>query len=488
MKRILALAGLALLACVALLVGRALLLRPQRSTVTPVARTAFLDEAAIVERLAAAIRIETVSHQDPAEDDPAAFQAFREHLERSYPALHASLRREIFNERSLLYTWPGRDASLPGVVLMAHQDVVPVEPGTESNWDHPAFSGAIADGFVWGRGTLDTKGKLTAICEAIEVLAREGFQPKRTTYLFFGHDEEVGGRNGARAIVQRFESEGKHFEWVLDEGGTIAIGIVPGVTRPAALIGIAEKGYLTLALTATAEGGHSSMPPPNTAIGILAAGIVRLEAQPLPAAVRGATHQFLSAIAPEMDLPTRTVVANADLLEPLLLRALSGSPRSNATIRTTTAVTMIQAGIKENALPATARAIANFRLLPGDTIDGVIEHVRRAVADPRITVAVLEGSHALEPSPESRTDSEAFALLTRTIQEMHPDAVIAPNLVLGGTDARYFRAVSENVYRFGPLRLGAEDLKRPHGTNERIDAKDYVDSIHFYVRLLRNAG
>ncbi len=320
------------------------------------------------------------------------------------------------------------------------------------------------------------------------MLAREGFQPKRTTYLFFGHDEEVGGRNGAQAMVKRFETEGKQFDWVLDEGGTIAVGIVPGVERPVALIGIAEKGYLTLSLTATAEGGHSSMPPPNTAIGILAAGIARLEAQPLPAAVRGATRHFLAAIAPQMDLPTRTVVANADLLEPLVLRALSGSPRSNATIRTTTAVTMIQAGIKENALPASARAIANFRLLPGDTIEGVTEHVRRAVDDPRIQVEVLSGSHALEPSPESRVDSEGFALLTRTIQEMHPDVVIAPNLVLGGTDARYFRSVSESVYRFGPLRLGADDLKRPHGTNERIDVKDYVDSIHFYVRLLRNAG
>jgi carboxypeptidase PM20D1 len=488
MKRILALAGLALAACLALLVGRALLLRPQQIDVAPVTRTAFPDEGAIAERLAAAIRIPTVSHQDPADDDPVAFQAFRDLLERSYPALHASLRREVVFERSLLYTWPGRDASLPGVVLMAHQDVVPVEPGTEGNWEHPAFSGAIANGFVWGRGTLDTKAKLTALCEAVESLAREGFQPKRTTYLFFGHDEEVGGGHGAIPMVERFTAEGKRFEWVLDEGGTIAVGIVPGVEKPVALIGIAEKGYLTLALTATAEGGHSSMPPPHTAIGILAAGIERLEAQPLPAAVRGATRHFLTAIAPEMDLPARTVVANADVLEPLVLRALSGSPRSNATIRTTTAVTMIDAGIKENALPASARAVVNFRLLPGDTIEGVIEHVRRAVDDARITVEVLPGSHAIEPSPESRIDSDGYAVLTRTIREMHPDAVIAPNLVLGGTDARYFRSVSESVYRFGPLRLGPEDLKRPHGTNERIDVEDYLDSIHFYVRLLRNAG
>lgn len=488
MKRILGFVGLALVAALALLVGRALVLRPQAEGAAPMVRAPFPDEPAILERLAGAIRIQTVSHQDPTQDDPVAFQALRDHLERSYPALHASLGRELVSERSLLYTWRGRDASLPGVVLMAHQDVVPVEPGTEADWEHPPFSGAIAGGFVWGRGTLDTKGKLTALCEAVDALASEGFQPKRTTYLFFGHDEEVGGRNGALPMAQRFESEGRHFEWVLDEGGTIAVGIVPGVARPVALIGIAEKGYLTLALTATAEGGHSSMPPSHTAIGILAAGIERLEAQPMRPALRGATRDFLAAVAPEMALPMRTAVANADLLEPLLLRALSGSPRSNATIRTTTAVTMIQAGIKENALPASARAVVNFRLLPGDTVEAVIEHVRSAVDDPRISVEVLPGSHALEPSPESRTDVEGFALLTRTIREMHPDAVIAPNLVLGGTDARYFRAVSESVYRFGPLRLGPDDLKRAHGTNERIDAQDYIDSIRFYTQLLRNAG
>jgi carboxypeptidase PM20D1 len=488
MKRVLGLFFAALLAFAVVLVGRAATLRSVQLDVPPAAPIALTGEDAIIERLAAAIRIPTISHQDASLDDPAVFQAFREHLERSFPLLHATLKRELVNERSLVYTWPGRDPSQRGIVLMAHQDVVPIEPGTEGNWEQPPFSGAVAGGFIWGRGTLDTKGKLVALCEAIEYLIRSGFQPTRTTHLVFGHDEEVGGRAGALQIAKRWEADGTRFEWVLDEGGVIGEGIVPGVAAPVALIGIAEKGYVTLALTASAEGGHSSMPPPHTAIGILAEAIERVENHPLPASLSGATRQFLAAIAPEMEYPLRIAVANADILEPIVLRSLSGSPRSNATIRTTTAVTMVSGGIKENALPASARAIVNFRILPGDTVQSVTEFVRKAVADPRVDVQVLAGSSPLDPSPISRTDSPGFELLARTIRATHPDTVVAPNLVLGGTDARYFHSVSDSVYRFAPLRVGPDDLKRAHGTNERIGAADYVDSVRFYIQLLQNAN
>ena len=488
MKRAFGILALVLLAFAAVLLGRTATLRSAQLQLPAAPRIELADPGAILERLAAAIRIPTISHQDSSQDDPAVFQAFRDHLERSFPLLHATLRRELVNERSLVYTWPGRDPAKPGVVLMAHQDVVPVEPGTEANWEQAPFSGALAGGFVWGRGTMDTKGKLVALCEAVERLLRDGFQPTRTTYLVFGHDEEVGGRAGALVIAKRWETDGTRFDWVLDEGGAIGQGLVAGVAAPVALIGIAEKGYVTLSLTASAEGGHSSMPPPHTAIGILSAAIERVEGKPLPAALRGATSQFLAALAPEMEFPMRVAVANRDLLEPLLLRVLAGSPRSAATIRTTTAVTMVQGGVKENALPATAKALVNFRILPGDSVQSVLEHVRRAVDDPRVPVEVSDTHTALEPSQESRVDSEAFALLARTIRETNPDTVVAPNLVLGGTDSRYFRALSDNVYRFGPLRVGPDDLKRAHGTNERIGADDYIDSIRFYIRLLQNAG
>lgn len=488
MKRALGLFVAALLAFTAVLVARAAMLRPVQLDVPPSAPIVLTDESEIVERFAASLRIQTISHQDETQDDPAVFQAFRDHLERSFPLLHATLKRELVNERSLVYTWPGRDPQQLGVVLMAHQDVVPVEPGTEGNWEQPPFSGAIADGFVWGRGAMDTKGKLLGLCEAIEQLIRLGFQPTRTTHLVFGHDEEVSGQQGAGAITARWETEGKRFEWVLDEGGAIGVGIVPGVAAPVALIGIAEKGYLTLSLTASAEGGHSSMPPPHTAIGILADAIERVEGHPMPASLSGATNQFLAAVAPAMAFPQRIFVANRDLLGPLVLRSLSESPRMNATIRTTTAVTMVNGGLKENVLPASARALVNFRILPGDSVEGVVEHVRRAVADPRVAVEISDTHGAVEPSPESRVDSLGYELLVRTIRETNPDVLVAPNLVLGATDARYFRPLSESVYRFGPMRVKSEDLKRTHGTNERIAVADYLDSVRFYIRLLQNAN
>ncbi len=487
-RRILTTAAIGLLVLAALLVGRAAVLRAPDDPVAPAPQIALGDEAAIVERFAEAIRIPTISHQDPAQDDPAVFEAFRDHLERSYPALHATLRRELVGERSLVYTWEGRDSGRPAVVLMAHEDVVPVEPGTETGWEQPPFSGAVTGGFVWGRGTIDTKSKLTGLCEAVELLVRQGFRPTRSVVLVFGHDEEVGGRRGAAVVAERFRAEGRRFDWVLDEGGTVGVGLIPGVSKPVALVGIAEKGYVTLSVTATAPGGHSSMPPPHTAVGILAAAIARIEANPMPAALRGATRHFLRSIAPEMTLPMRIAVANADLLEPLVIAALSQSPRSNATIRTTTAVTMIGGGVKENALPASARALVNFRILPGDSVASVLAHVRSAVDDPQVSIEVSDTHTALEPSPESRIDSEGFTLLSRTIREIQPDVAVAPNLVLGGTDARYFHALSDSVYRFGPLRLDPDDLKRPHGTNERVSVRDYLDSVRFYVRLLQNAG
>ena len=252
---------------------------------------------------------------------------------------------------------------------MAHQDVVPVEPGTEANWEQPPFSGAIAGGFVWGRGTMDTKGKLVGALRSGRAAARATASSRRARSIsFFGHDEEVGGRDGALVIAKRWEADGKRFDWVLDEGGTIAVGIVPGVAAPVALIGIAEKGYVTLSLTASAEGGHSSMPPPHTAIGILAAGDrTRRGATRCPPRCAARRASSSPRSRPRWSSRCASSSRTRDLLEPLLLRALSGSPRSNATIRTTTAVTMVQGGVKENALPASARALVNFRILPGDT-------------------------------------------------------------------------------------------------------------------------
>lgn len=486
MKRALLLLSLALAALLGIVLARTALLRSRQVDVTAAAASfAPPDPDGALRRLSEGIRIPTISQLDPAQVDGAAFEALHRHLAASYPMAHARLAREVVNGLSLVYTWPGRDPAKPPVLLMAHLDVVPVLPGTEGDWEQPPFSGAIADGFIWGRGAIDVKSKVYALLEATESLVGQGFQPERTVYLSFGGDEEVGGGRGAVAIAERFRAQGVRFAYVLDEGGVIGDRLVPGVAAPVAMVGIAEKGYLSLELSVTQPGGHSSIPPPQTGVGILAAAIARLEAEPMPAAIRGPTRAFLETLAPAMSPGRRLAIANLWLFEPVVVSALSATPRGDASVRTTTAPTMFEGSTKDNVLPIRSRAVVNFRILPGDTVASVTEHVRRVANDTRVVVQPLPGLAPSDPSPVSRIDSPAWRLLERTIRESDPRILVAPQLVLGATDARHFADLSDSVYRFGPIWIGPDDLTRAHGTNERIDAKRYLESIGFYVRLLQ---
>jgi carboxypeptidase PM20D1 len=450
------------------------------------AAAAFTAPAGAAERLAEAIRIPTVSPQDSARVDTAAFAAFHALLQQRFPRVHARLRRETVGRYSLLYTWPGTDPSLPPVLLMGHMDVVPVEPGTEARWARPPFSGAMADGFVWGRGALDDKVSVMGTLEAVEMLLAEGFAPRRTVLLAYGHDEETGGR-GAQRIAALLRGRGVRPLLVLDEGGIVGQGLMPGVDRPTALVGIAEKGFVSVELTAEAAGGHSSMPPRHGSIGRLSAAIQRLEDSPMPARLDGPTLQLFGRIGPELPFAQRMVFANLWLTRPLVIRTLEGAPSTNAVIRTTTAPTIFQAGTRENVLPSRARAVVNFRILPGDRVVDVLAHVQRTVGDTAVRVRVMEGFSS-EPSPVSRTDDEPFRLLERSIRQFAPDAVVAPYLVVGGTDARHFHALSEHVYRFMPVRVTQDDLDRIHGTDERIAVRDYAAAIGFYRQLLLNTA
>jgi carboxypeptidase PM20D1 len=374
------------------------------------------------------------------------------------------------------------------VVLLAHQDVVPVEPGTESSWEHSPFAGDVADGFVWGRGALDDKLNLFGQLEAAEALLHEGgVRPRRTILFGFGHDEELGGPGGASRIAALLASRGVKPLLVLDEGGSILQGVVPGVEAPVAAVGISEKGYLSLELEAEGQGGHSSMPSPESAIGILAKALRVLEQTPMPARLDGASRAMLEdGVGPEAGFPYRLVYANLWLFGPVLERVLARMPSASAILRTTTALTQLSAGLKDNVIPSKARAVLNFRILPGDSIEKVRAHVVKTVNDPRIAVRALPRQR--EPSPLSRSDGEGWELLARSIREVRPDAVVAPYLMLAGTDSRHFRGLTENVYRFMPLRLTLDDTKRIHGTNERVAVEEYADLVRSYRRLLENAA
>lgn len=475
--------ALALVAASAILLAAVILWRAGRFTsrqVVPLpADPLEIDSADAVERLALAIRLPTVSDEDSTRRDPRTLLAMHTLLDGAFPRVHASLRREVIG-RSLLYTWPGADTSLPALLLAGHMDVVPADP---TGWSHPPFSGAVAEGYVWGRGALDDKVGVLGVLEAVEALLGDGFHPIRTVYLAFGHDEEIGGTRGAAAIAALLARRGVRLEAVIDEGGAIVQGIVPGVAAPVATVGIAEKGSVSLALVARAAGGHSSMPPSRTAIGLLARAIDRLEHHQFPGSLR-ASRGLFEAVGPEMAWPYRVLFANLWLFEPVVVRRLVAEPSTAAAVRTTIAPTIIDGGTKDNVLPGSARAVVNLRILPGETVQSTVARVREVVADPAIAISVVGAGD--DPSAVSPPGAPEFRALAAAIRQIHPDAVVAPYLVLGATDARHYAALTPNVYRFLPTRLAGRDLERLHGVDERIAVADYLDAIRVYAQIIRN--
>jgi carboxypeptidase PM20D1 len=445
-----------------------------------------LDAALATERLSKAIQYMTISAPEAAASSGEEFSRLHDHLRTSFPTVHRALKREVVGDYSLLYSWQGGDSRLKPALLMGHMDVVPIDPSSERQWTNPPFSGRLADGYIWGRGALDDKASVLAILEAVEQLLKDDFRPQRTLYLAFGHDEEVGGRNGAGNIAALLRSRNVELEYVLDEGGAILDGMIPGLANPAALVGIAEKGYASLELTVTGAGGHASMPPIGTAIGILSQAIQKLENSPLPPRFTDASRQLFEFLGPELPLIKKLALANLWLFGAVVERQLAGSPMTNAMIRTTIAPTMFKSGLRENVLPTTARAVVNVRILPGDTVAAVVEQVRRTIHDSRIKVTLRD--LILEPSPVSDVDSPSFKLIHRTIRQIKPQAIVAPALLIAATDSRHYAPLTRNIYRFLPLTLRAEDLGRFHGIDERVSVKDYEQAIRFYVQLIRNSN
>jgi len=449
--------------------------------------TLALDRDAVLDRFAGSIVYRTISGEEEATTETARqFLGLHRYFQDEFPLVHEHLGAEPVNGLSLLYTWEGSDPELPPIVLLGHMDVVPVVPGTEDDWTHPPYSGTRADGYVWGRGTMDDKISVVALLEAVETLLRDGVQPERTVYLAFGHDEEIGGAAGTVEIRETLAGRGvDRFGMVLDEGGAIADGLIPGVSGPVAVVGVAEKGGVNLTLKVEGPGGHSSTPPPRTNIGILAAAIAGLESEPFPMEITGPSEGFFEAIGPEMELLPRMALANRWLLESLVVRELAASPSAAAMLRTTTAATIIAGGVKSNVLPITATATVNFRIVPGQTPESVRDRVVRVIADPRVQVTGAESGRP--PSPVSSTDTEAWQTVSRTVREVAgSDVVVAPYLVIGGTDARHWAGTSESVYRFLPARMEADALSRVHGTDERMSEESYLDSVTFFYRLIES--
>jgi carboxypeptidase PM20D1 len=489
MKRLLLAVAGGVLILILVLVSRTLLLAPAQISGTTPPLPEGLDAHRAAVHLGEAIRFQTISHQvgvgaDQLADSRAAFEALHAWLASTYPNFSAKARREVIGGASLLFTWEGRNPKLPPVLLMSHLDVVPVVPGSEAQWQQPPFSGALSDGFVWGRGAIDCKGSVIAMLEAAETLIGQGFQPERSVMFAFGHDEEVGGLQGNRRIAKLLQERGVHLDWVADEGGALTQGLVPGVQANVAVIGIAEKGMLSLALQSNATGGHSSMPPAfdETAIGRLSRALQRIGQHPFADGLQGPTASFLDTIAPARGFALRLVLANRWLFNPLVASIMTQTPSGAAQVHTVISPTLLSGGIKENVLPPDAHAVVNLRIHPQDSIASVREHVSAAIDDPQVTIKVLPGAH--EPSAISNVDGKAYRYFSQTIRDSFGATLVAPNLTIGGTDSRYYLSLTENVFRFIPIRMTADDLPRYHGNNERIAIENLGEAAAFYYRLL----
>jgi carboxypeptidase PM20D1 len=483
-KRVIGVVLLVVVAIALVVTVRTVGLQPATVTVPAVAPV-LVDEPGAVQRFIGAIQIPTESlYGQP----PNAEQIgkFRDYLQTSFPRVAAQLGREVLSDGAVIYTWKGRDATAAPVVLMGHMDVVPVPAEALPQWKHPPYSGDVADGYIWGRGTIDDKIHVLSLLEATETLLGQGFVPARTILFCFGDDEENGGAYGAQKIVAELQARGVHPEFIVDEGGAVVSGMVPGVAQPLAIIGTAEKGYLDLGLSTVGAGGHSSEPPAHTAIGELAGALVKLEAQPFPASLPAVVRQQYAAIAPYLPFTKRAVLANLWLFEPLVVMAGLKEQQTAGNFRTTTAETMVSGGFKDNALPPSAKAVVNFRILPGETIDSVVTRVREIVADPGVTVAVENPGAARDPSPVSPLDSAGYKTLVTTIRELFPDAAISPYLVNGGTDAGFYTVLTPNVYRFLALEADASVLSMIHGLNERVAPEKYLKTVRFTVQLIEN--
>lgn len=463
--------------------GRVAVPEGQQPSVKLVESPAF-DLVAAAEHLGAAIRFQTISHQNPSENRIDQWDGFHAWLQATYPAVHKAMVRETAGGHALIYHWQGSDSSLPPIILMAHQDVVPVSEGTEDDWKHPPFAGIIAENAVWGRGAVDDKGSLIGLFEAFEILARSGFRPRRSVYLVSGHDEEVGG-TGAKAAADLLAKRGVKALFTLDEGSAI-VSDAPVINGPAIMIGIAEKGYATLRVSAAAPGGHSSTPPAETAVVNLAKAIIAINQSPFPLEYRGPAVGMIESLARKGDSATRMAAANSWAFSGMIVRKVAASPSGAALFHTTIAPTMLDGSPKENVLPQTATALINYRIAPWNRSDDVLKRAQAAVG--KLPVKLDWVKPPREPTPVSSTRSKGWQLISAAASAQRPGALVAPYLVVAGTDSRNFTGISQDVYRFFPVELSIAETAMIHGTNEHMRLENLNRMVRFYLQLIATSA
>ena len=460
----------------AVLVLRAVCFRPKKQPFGE-AKPISLDQDHAVQSLQALIGCKTVSCADGPEED-AEFEKLVRLLPKLYPLVMENCRVRHFPERGLLLHWKGKSSNCP-TVLMAHYDVVPAD---EDQWQKPAFQGIIEDGFLWGRGTLDTKVTVNGILCAAEHLIAEGFCPDQDCYFAFSGSEEING-NGAKYIVDYFRQQGICPGMVLDEGGAVVENVFPGVKSPCALIGTGEKGMMNVEYTVSSAGGHASAPPVDTPVSLLSEACLQVLKHPFRMRLPGPAAQLFDTLGRHSTFFYKLIFANLWCFRPVLdwiCKHRGGE--MNALVRTTTAFTQMEGSNARNVLPTQAKLVSNMRLAPGDTVEEAKKHLVNAVSDDRVTIRVLE---AFEASLVSQTQCDAYRLLSETVVQSWPGVIVSPYLMVQCADARHYGAISDRVYRFCPMALTTEERQTIHGNDERIRLDAICKCVEFYIRLMK---
>ena len=468
---------------------KAALFKPEKVEVPPMEEEK-VDLNRFRKNLSDAIKFKTIADKEAANTDWAVFDAFHDFLKEIYPLMHEKLELTVIARGSLVFRWKGIRSDLDPIALLSHQDVVPISEGTLDDWKHDPFEGVDDGEFIWGRGALDMKNHLIGVLESVETLLSEGFVPERDVYILLGHNEEVmcaTSENGATCICNYLKEKGVHLDAIIDEGGAILPVEVKGViNKHLAGIGVAEKGYAEVEVAVTAKGGHSSQAPNHTAIGHLADVIKDIENHQFKAKMSPMMRELFDKIGRNCTYPARLVTCNLKLLEPALTKAMSFIPPAASMLRTTFGVTMASGSPQANVLPQRASVTVNFRMFPGQTVDDVLEHLHKVIKNKKVEINLLPGWK--NPSAVSPTDTRSFKVIEKICHSMDDKAVVAPYLVMGGTDACHYQAVCENIYRYSPFLVSTSLLLTTHGTNERIPVSVMEDAVKFFKRYIRLAS